>query len=130
MANKDPKTAAENVGAAVNLFGKGEFSKALDRLRGRYPDPGPRQQAGPGDSYQPQTSPGDWPSHPRLPYPEVGYEPYYPYYPPVGNAPGDYPAPPPAYQPPTVAPGWYSDPVDGKGYRWWNGYGWTEQTYG
>ncbi|WP_344091450.1 DUF2510 domain-containing protein [Microbacterium deminutum] len=42
-----------------------------------------------------------------------------PYYPEV--------PPPPAF---VVQPGWYADPFDGVGYRWWNGSGWTQATSG
>lgn len=109
MSNRDLNTAADNVRKAVEAMRQGHFGVGLDILDGR------------------ATSPGDEPWHGPVPVP--GYEPSYPYVPPVGQSPvGDYPPPPPEFQPPQQPPGWYADPIDGQGLRWWNGYGWTDQT--
>lgn len=96
--------ASDNVTAAREAAERGDLGAAFRILR--Y---GRQTSVGDDAAYPAQTSPGD--------------EPYYPYFPPT--SPGDsYPDLPPQ---PTfvVPPGWYPDPFDGVGYRWWNGQGWT-----
>lgn len=99
--------ASDNVGEARRRVEAGDWRGGLSILLHGRPQPSE------GDSYAPQTSPGD--SYP-----------YYPYVPPTGPPVYDY-APQPSY---TVEPGWYSDPFDGVGSRWWNGQGWTDATAG
>lgn len=99
-----PNEAAHNIRNAVDIFFReGKAGDALKILRN-----------------------GDYPA---VEYP--GYAPYVPDYPPVGQAPtatGDDHRPPPPPAPPQIPPGWYTDPFDGVGYRYWNGFGWTGTT--
>ncbi|MEO7275947.1 MAG: DUF2510 domain-containing protein [Vicinamibacterales bacterium] len=113
-------TAAENVRRAAEAARTGNLGHAFDILKGRdnYPTATPGTAPAPGDTWHFPVSTGDT-------------NPYYPYVPPAGQQPvPNYPAPPPQYQPPAVPAGWYSDPFDGQGLRWWNGFGWTDQTNG
>lgn len=32
-------------------------------------------------------------------------------------------------EPNEIAPGWYSDPKNASGYRWWDGEAWTDEVY-
>ena len=128
-----PNEAARNVHDAVELARAGNLGKAFRLLRGQtsagddyVPSPGDDYGPSSGDDYGPSS--GD--DYPSVEVP--GYEPHYPYVPPIGQAAtstGDdvaqYPSSPPA-----VPAGWYVDPFDGVGLRWWNGFGWTGTTQG
>lgn len=99
--------ASNNVQSARERAEAGDWRSAWSILRHGRPQP-------PQDDYYPGgVSPGD-------------ETPYYPYVPPAGPPVNDYP-PQPAF---TVPPGWYVDPFDGVGFRWWNGQGWTNATNG
>jgi hypothetical protein len=133
--------AAENVATATELASQGRLTEAFRILRGAYPQPTEQATAVGDDRTSPGdegTSPGD--GHSRIAvdadYPSVpwtsgpdGPEPYWPHKPPFYSDP--IPQPPPAPAPSfQLQPGWYHDPFDGVGLRWWNGLGWTSLTHG
>lgn len=138
-----PNEAAGNVNAAVAAAREGRLGQAFQILKqgnaypgggpakgdgGQYPGGGPaRGDDGPYPGGGP--APGDDEGFPQVDYPtddEIGG--WYPYNPPFGRTPAppdpNYPAVPPT--PPAPPSGWYPDPFDGKGQRFWNGMGWTE----
>jgi hypothetical protein len=121
----DPNEAARNVNAAVEMARRGDLSGAFSLLRkGQM---GPSTAPGDDPAYPPQrlgTSLGDTSAGGG----DAGTSPgdsYWPYYPPT--AAPQFPPPAPPVQLPA---GWYPDPFDGIGWRWWNGLGWTTLTQG
>lgn len=136
-----PNEAAANVARAAELARNGNLRKAFAVLQGH------PEQTSQGDDRQLDTGPGDdrgpaigdtgpgypAPDYPPVPYPDPSYpdvEDYYPYVPPVGQQPMTAPPDAPvAVPPPSPQAGWYRDPFDNQGFRYWNGLGWTSQTF-
>ncbi len=117
----DPTEAARNVNIAVEMARSGNLSGAFELLRiGRMGPATPPDDYPPFPPQQLGTSIGDTDTSP-------GDTPYWPYYPPTAPAVPDLPPPAPPVQMPA---GWYPDPFDGVGLRWWNGLGWTTITQG
>ncbi|GAA1948598.1 hypothetical protein GCM10009776_08270 [Microbacterium deminutum] len=117
MPNMDE--ASQNILAAREAANSGNLSGAFGILLH-----GQQGAASPGDGNSAPTSSGD--SYPYVGQTSSG-DPYYPYVPPTTDPYYPEVPPPPAF---VVQPGWYADPFDGVGYRWWNGSGWTQATSG
>lgn len=144
-----PGEAARNVNAAVAAAQAGDLGRAFQVLRqgreaslaGASTSPGdelhyPQGGTAVGDNrqYPPDgLGTGDDSGYPSVGYPDDDQIPgWYPYEPPFGQQPlppdPNYPVTPPS--PPSPPAGWYPDPFDGNGKRYWNGSGWTELQWG
>ena len=99
--------SSANVSAAGEAMRRGDFGRGFKILREGLQAVGDDDPGYPGET-------------------SVGDGPYWPYQPPRSEPQLSYPP----QNTVAIPPGWYIDPFDGVGHRWWNGQGWTSSTNG